>query len=325
MSTILPSGAADDQGTGQPASGRLHASDLPDDRKAWVAGTAPVAVVMISLNEAHNMEAVLQNLAGWAQEVFLVDSYSVDDTVDIALCHGVRVVQRRFRGFGDQWNFALRELPITAPWTMKLDPDERLDQQIKDSINQLTGPDSAAVGLSVCRRLWFMGRVLPVRQHLLRVWRTGVCRFSDVKVNEHPLVSGPVIAADGVVEHHDSPDLHHWLAKQNDYTTMEAVSMARGEGLSVAPRLLGDAMERRMWVKKNFFRVPGRYLLLFAYNFAVLGAWRAGRAGYTWARLRCQVYRLREYKRREIRMTGRLPKPWSTKVGAPDPRVQHYE
>ena len=30
---------------------------------------------MISLNEGHNMEAVLRNLTGWAQEVFLVDSY----------------------------------------------------------------------------------------------------------------------------------------------------------------------------------------------------------------------------------------------------------
>ena len=50
----------------------------------WRPGVAPVAVVMISLNEGHNMEAVLQNLAGWAQEVFLVDSYSQDETVDIA-------------------------------------------------------------------------------------------------------------------------------------------------------------------------------------------------------------------------------------------------
>jgi len=43
-------------------------------------------------------------------------------------------VQRRFRGFGDQWNFALRELPITAPWTMKLDPDERLSDTLKQEI-----------------------------------------------------------------------------------------------------------------------------------------------------------------------------------------------
>src|SRR5205814_7810800 len=94
--------------------------------KAWQAGSVPVAVIMIPLNEAHNMESVLQNLKGWAQEVYLVGSYSSDGTVDIALGLGVSVVQRRFRGFGDQWSFALRELPITAPWTMKLDPDERL-------------------------------------------------------------------------------------------------------------------------------------------------------------------------------------------------------
>ena len=100
----------------------------------WQSGLAPIAVVMMSLNEGHNMEAVCQNLSGWAQQVFLVDSYSQDDTIDIALRHGIHVVQRRFRGFGDQWNFALQKLPITAPWTMKLDPDERLSDQLKTTI-----------------------------------------------------------------------------------------------------------------------------------------------------------------------------------------------
>ena len=109
---------------------------------------------MISLNEAHNLEAVLQNLAGWAQEVFLVDSYSADDTIDIALKHGVQVVQRRFRGFGDQWNFALRELPITAPWTMKLDPDERLTDELKASIEAwLPEARRSGHGILIKRRL----------------------------------------------------------------------------------------------------------------------------------------------------------------------------
>ena len=69
-------------------------------RILWETGQAPVAVVMISLNEGHNMEAVLENLKGWAQEVFLVDSYSKDNTVDIALRYGVHVVQREF---SSQW------------------------------------------------------------------------------------------------------------------------------------------------------------------------------------------------------------------------------
>ena len=103
---------------------------------SWSPGSAPVAVVMISLNEGHNMETVCQNLAGWAQEVFLVDSYSQDDTVEIALRHGIHIVQRPFQGFGDQWNFALEQLPITAAWTMKLDPDERLSSDLKATLSE---------------------------------------------------------------------------------------------------------------------------------------------------------------------------------------------
>src|SRR5256885_821596 len=144
--------------------GNLHTENQP----LWEPGSAPVAVVMISLNEAHNMEAVLQNVRGWAREVWLVDSYSSDGTVDIALRYGVNVVQRRFRGFGDQWNFALRELPITEPWTMKLDPDERLSDTLKQEIASAIVADDVA-GLSVDRRLWFMNGSWPVRHHLVRL------------------------------------------------------------------------------------------------------------------------------------------------------------
>ena len=197
----------------------------------WKPGSVAVAVVMISLNEAHNMEGVLQNLKGWAQEVFLVDSYSSDSTVDIALGHGVSVVQRLFRGFGDQWNFALRELPITAPWTMKLDPDERLTDRLKMTIaREVTRGEATAIAL--CRRLWFMGKPLPVKHYLVRVWKTGSCRFSDVLVNEHPIVDGPVRRISGYLDHHDSPDLHHWVDKQNKYSTAEALMHVRGDALT---------------------------------------------------------------------------------------------
>jgi hypothetical protein len=61
---------------------------LPVEKCSWVPGNSDIAVVMISLNESHNMTAVLDNLKGWAREVFLVDNYSQDDTVDIVT--GVR-------------------------------------------------------------------------------------------------------------------------------------------------------------------------------------------------------------------------------------------
>ena len=290
-------------------SGSGRAMIASAEAPKWAGGTVPIAVVMISLDEAHNMTEVLQNLKGFAAEVFLVDSFSSDETVDIALAHGVQVVQRKFCGFGDQWNFAMRKLPISASWTMKLDPDERLTEELKMSISEVVA-NGDADAFTVRRRLWFMGRPLPVKQVILRGWKTGTCRFSDVLVNEYPLVEGRVFEAAGDLEHHDSPDLHHWFDKQNRYSSAEALAAYRGSSLAASPRLLGNQLERRMWVKSKLMHMPFRSLLVFLYCYLWLGAWRAGRVGFIWSRLRADVYRMRALKLLEMQLSGkeiRLP------------------
>lgn len=283
----------------------------------------PVAVVVITLNEAHNLRGVLRSLTDWAEEVYIVDSYSSDATVDIALEHDIHLVQRAFRGFGDQWNFALRELPITAPWTMKLDPDEHLTELLKYQIESRIQADDCD-GISFRRRLWFMGRPLPLRQEIIRAWRTGKCRFTDVAVNEHPIVDGRVMHVEGELEHHDSPHLDHWFDKQNRYTTLEAERRRSGV-LACVPKLTGTPLERRMWLKKNFDKLPFRFAAMFLYLYVFKGLFRAGWVGYTWSRLRAQVYWMRHLKFRELELSGResferIPK----ERGAPDARVEQF-
>jgi glycosyltransferase involved in cell wall biosynthesis len=286
--------------------------------------TLPISVVMISLNEAHNMPDVLANLKGWAEKVFLVDSYSDDDTVEIALANGVHVVQRTFRDFGDQWNYAVSQLPIETPWTMKLDPDERLTDALKSSIAEAISGNEAD-GFSFDRRLWFMGEPMPVRQEILRIWRTGTCRFSDAIVNERPRVSGTTRKIMGEMEHHDSPNLHHWFEKQNRYMTAEAMTQHQGLNMAAKPSLVGSSIERRMWLKKHFSWFPGRYALLFLYHALWLGAWRAGRVGWIWSRLRTEVYRSLEFKAWEMKKTGRAYQLIPTGHGAPHPGAVQAE
>jgi len=292
--------------------------------KKWESGRAPIAVIMISLNEAHNMKDILNNLRGWAQEVYLVDSCSQDDTINIALDYGVNVVQRNFKGFGDQWNFALENLPIEAPWVMKLDPDERITDDLKLSIENMIEMNKCD-GIIIKRRLHFMGVQLPVIQPILRLWKKGTCNFTDVMVNEHPLVKGQINRASGYLEHHDSPDLDHWLVKQNRYTTSEAISQFEGQPLAVLPKFFGSTLQRRMWFKDNFWKIPGRYLLLFAYHYLVLGSWRAGRVGWIWAHLRTEVYRLWEYKHFEMKRLMTVIKKIPLTSGKPDKRVKFYK
>jgi hypothetical protein len=290
----------------------------------WRAGNAPVAVVLITLNEAHHLNGVLENLSGWAQEVFVVDSYSRDDTVGIALSHGARVVQRRFRGFGDQWNFALTKMPIAAPFTMKLDPDERLSDELKGSIIAATSR-AGWKGLKCTRRWWFMGKPLPVCEQILRLWVTGSGRFSNVAVNEHSIVDGETITVAGEIEHLDSPDLDHWFEKQNHYSTAEAVAAFLDAPLSVKPSLFGSSLQRRMWLKRLLPRLPFHHLVMFAYYWIWQGAWRAGRVGFIASMLWADFWRIRAYKLYEMQLTGRIPDKRVYGAGVPDSRVPQYD
>jgi hypothetical protein len=158
----------------------------------------------------------------------------------------------------------------------------------------------------------------------LRVWRTGTCRFTDVAVNEHPIVKGTIGLAVGELDHHDSPSLEHWVEKQNRYTTAEAMIAYQGTALADSPRLFGTRFQRRMWLKRHFSKIPFRFFLFFLYNWLWLGAWRAGWVGYAWSRLRSDVMRMIDYKRRECEILGRVPAARRYGAGTPDPRAPQY-
>ena len=282
----------------------------------------PISVVMLTLNEEANLPGALENLADFAEEVFIVDSLSTDRTIDIALEHGAQVVQRRFRNFGDQWNFALERLPITTPWTLKLDPDERLSNDLKAEIEERIKADPPETGFWIERRLWFLGEPLNLKQWVLRLWKTGRCHFSDVIVNEVPVVEGETAYLGGLMEHLDSPTLHHWLDKQNLYSTMEAIMKYQGAKLATPPKLFGNEAERRAFFKKIFYRVPFRYFVIWCYHALWQRAFFAGPEGRAWVRLRlANYYRAIADKVADMERTGRVLELPQAPHGDFDPRI----
>lgn len=282
-----------------------------------------LAVVMITLNEAHNLERSIKNLKGWADEIFIVDSYSQDKTVDICLQHNIPIIQKPFLNFGDQWNFALNSLEIKSSWVMKIDPDEFLSDDLKQSIKLNINKDKFD-GFYVNRRLWFMNRPLPINQKILRVWRKGACKFTDSLVNEYPVVEGLLSECKGEMRHYDSPNLEHWISKQNKYTSAEALASFNELGLADKPLFFGNTLQRRMFIKNIFYKIPFRYFFLFFYHYIFLGAFKEGYIGYMWANLRCDVYRMTEYKVRELKALGEIDTSLHLGPGKPDPRCKQF-
>src|ERR1700730_16470963 len=68
-------------------------NDRQDDR-----GKVPVSVLVPVKNEAENLRRCLP-ARDWADEVFVVDSQSTDDTALVAEEHSATVVQFEFNGF----------------------------------------------------------------------------------------------------------------------------------------------------------------------------------------------------------------------------------
>lgn len=254
-------------------------------------GKPSLTVLFITLNEGYHIGAAIDNVMDIAEEIYVVDSGSTDRTVAIAESKGAKVVYHKFEGFGAQWNFAL-SLSIKTVWTMKMDPDERLSENLKAELREALKTGRKDIGFSFDRVLWFMGRL---KAEVLRVWRTGECRFTDVSVNEHPLIAGRWCKLQGVMEHLDSKDLTDWFAKQNNYSLREAVQRYHGEQLPARPRLWGNRLEHRMFLKWLCRRLPMRYLIGDLYNFFWRGAWRSGLHGWRWVKCREMVTRMCEY------------------------------
>lgn len=282
-----------------------------------------IAVIMITLNEAHNLERVFKNLQGWADEIFVLDSYSRDSTVDLCIKNQVKIVQKKFLGFGNQWNHALNAFDIKSDWVIKIDPDEILSEELKNNIKNLTKENNFD-GYYINRRLWFLDKPLPVNQRILRIWKKGLCKFSDSLVNEYPQVNGELGYCPGELKHFDSPNLYHWLYKQNKYTTAEALAVHRQLGFAAMPKIFGTSLERRMFIKKYFYKFPFRYQILFLYHYLYLGAFKAGKVGWIWSNLRCQVYRVTDYKIYEFKLLGELSNSIELGSGEPDLRCEQH-
>lgn len=83
-----------------------------------------LSVVIITLNEEHNLGRCLESVRAVADEIVVVDSYSTDNTEAIARSFGARFVQRKFDGYVSQKNFADQQ--ASYPHILSIDADEVL-------------------------------------------------------------------------------------------------------------------------------------------------------------------------------------------------------
>ncbi len=91
-----------------------------------------LSVVIITFNEEANIARCINSVKSIADEIVVVDSYSVDRTAQIARELGAKVYFQTFLGHIEQKNFAISK--ASNKYILSLDADEALSDGLKASI-----------------------------------------------------------------------------------------------------------------------------------------------------------------------------------------------
>ena len=115
-STVLGGG-----GITEPDSAVLGGGGITEPDSTVLGGGVmrePLSVVVTTLNNADTLETCLASVA-WADEIVLLDSGSVDATLEIAQKYGARIAQQEFQGYSAQKQSAIER--ASHAWVLLLD------------------------------------------------------------------------------------------------------------------------------------------------------------------------------------------------------------
>jgi glycosyltransferase involved in cell wall biosynthesis len=240
----------------------------------------PVSVIVPVRNEARNLPRCLDELRN-VGEVYVVDSQSTDNTLEIACSRGAKVVQFHYQGgWPKKRQWAMDTLPLAYDWVLLLDADEVLTPELAQEIRTAIS-DPSLSGYWIQLQMYFLGR--PLRFSGASFWklslfRRGTGRFecrlrdqdssmADMEVHEHVIVDGPVARLTHPLVHHNIESLARYIDKHNEYSNWEAKVWLEGQTDELPPSLFANQAQRRRWLKKMFLRFPGSPLVLFFYRY----------------------------------------------------------
>lgn len=199
-----------------------------------------ITPLILTYNEVPNIARTLAGLT-WARDIVVVDSFSDDDTVEIARSvPQVRVFQRAFDCHRNQWEFGLKETGITTPWVLALDADYVLSNNLISELEQLQ-PNANTAGYRASFVYCINGKKLHsgIYPPVTVLYRREAATYVQDGHTQRVAVEGRIEQLRSPVFHDDRKSFKRWFRSQARYTELEAQKLRsadRGE-LSFVDRL----------------------------------------------------------------------------------------
>ena len=197
-----------------------------------------ITPLILTYNEAPNIGRTLENLS-WARDVVVVDSFSDDETLEIAASFpNVRVVQRVFDSHRNQWEFGLRETEIQTPWVLALDADYVVTKEVLAELQTLR-PKEATAGYRASFVYCIQGRKLHsgIYPPVTVLYRREAAAYVQDGHTQRIVIDGHVEPLCTPLQHDDRKPLRAWLNAQARYAELEGERIVKRGARNLKDRL----------------------------------------------------------------------------------------
>jgi glycosyltransferase involved in cell wall biosynthesis len=252
-----------------------------------------LSIYILTYNEEIDIAACIESAISLSDDVIVVDSFSSDQTMDIASHYPVRVFQHAFASHGQQRTWMLENIPTKYDWVYILEADERMTPALFAECLTVSQKEDA-IAYYVAERVIFMGtwirRSTQYPRYQMRLFLKGKVWFSDYGHTEREVYEGSVGFLKETYPHYTcSKGLSRWIEKHNRYSTDEAretlLQLEQGQ-VQWKNLLWGSSeVEHRRALKDVSLRLPLRPLLRWIYMYFILGGIWDGKAGFAWCTL----------------------------------------
>ena len=264
-----------------------------------------ITAVILTFNESIHLQRCIESIFPLTKNIVVVDSFSTDDTVDIARRTGATILQRAWQNnHSVQFNWALSQLPAKTEWVFRIDADEILTTALIDEIKQtLLTINSSIVGLQCIRKMVFQGSLLKYGgmggTRTLRLFRFGHGRSESRWMDEHIKLNGQSLNLSGAIIDNNLQSLEWWRAKHENYAKREAVDLLNlkyhfSASDSVASQAVVSQLSLKRKIKEKIYaRLPKglRSMAYFMYRYILLGGFLDDANGRSFHRLQGYWYR----------------------------------
>lgn len=276
----------------------------------------PISVVILTYNEEKNIEDCLKSVCDFVDEIFVVDSYSADKTIEIIKNYTNKIYQHEFENYGKQRNWALDNLPLRCWWILNLDADIRVSKELKDELEEIfkNNRQENYDGFLIPRKTIFMGRWIkhgghyPVYHAVL--FRRGAGRCEETRYNQHFYINGKVKKTKCALEDIVTSDLANFISRHNNWAEMEALDRVLGEDQvtnkkGVKQDIFGTPQEKRRFFRQLYLYLPllVKPFLYFFYRYFIRLGFLDGKEGLIFHTLQAFWYqflvdaKIYEYKK----------------------------